>query len=127
MIYVVIQMQVNMVVTRVERLIIDKQSSLPRGLGPPSAGHWTSHSKYLGQYTGGKYLLRNWHLEQFGPSRGGSLADPVGWFIDSNNWDAPFLILSNFDQRKGIGKLLRISYPDLPSLASDTVDWFKAS
>jgi hypothetical protein len=107
-----------------ETLIIDKLSLLSKGAGPPSVGRWTSRSKYLGRTSSGNYLLRNWHLEKFGPGRGGSLADPVGWFVDSANWEAPFLILSNFDKAKGIGRL-QILDPALPSQGKEYVEWFK--
>ena len=122
MITVVIQIPINgpdgAVYPIAEKLIIDKLSSLPKGQGPPSPGRWTSHSKYLGRTLSGNYLLRNWNLENFGPDRGGSLADPVGWFVDSVNWDAPFLILSNFDKTDGLVAKLQILDPDLPSKAT---------
>jgi hypothetical protein len=125
-----IEISVNMpygaVVSRWEALIIDKLSSLPKGGGSANVGRWTSHSRYLGRTLSGNYLLRNWHLETYGPDRGGSLADPVGWFIDSNDWDDPFLLLSNFDQTDGIGKLRREpDDPNLPSVAKAMVNWFK--
>jgi hypothetical protein len=102
-------------------LIIDKLSSLPNGKEKAVVGKWTSHGKYLGRRESGNYRLWNWHLEKFGPDRGGSLADPVGWFVDSANWDEPFLLLSNFDQGKGIGKLLIDTDP--PTLEKQSVHW----
>jgi hypothetical protein len=125
---VVVQISINgpygAVLSMAETLMIDKLSSLPTGVGPPNVGRWTSHSKYLGRTLSGNYLLRNYHLETFGPGRGGSLADPVGWFVDSFNWEAPFLILSNFDKAEGIGKL-QILDQDLPSQAKEYVHWSK--
>jgi hypothetical protein len=110
-----------------EKLIIDKLSSLPKGQGPPSPGRWTSHTKYLGREPSGNYVLRNFHLETFGPKRGGSLADPVGWFVDSVNWDAPFLILSNFDKTEGYATLYTIRDPDMAARRTKgAAHWFKA-
>src|SRR5262245_765815 len=125
MIIVEVQIWINgakgSVVPLQETLFIDKLSSLPAGAGPPNVGRWTSHSKYLGRTLSGNYLLRNYHLETFGPDRGGSLADPVGWFVDSADWKAPFLILSNFDKASEIGKLLLRD----PDLAKEYVHWRK--
>jgi hypothetical protein len=112
----------NTVDVRDETLIIDKLSPPPNGIALPTPGLWTSHTKWLGRTLSGKYYLRNYHLEKFGPSRGNSLADPVGWFLDSPNLDDPFMILSNFDEGKGIGVLLRTD-PDLPPLAKQSVHW----
>jgi hypothetical protein len=135
MITVVVEISITgSVLLKEEKLIIDKLSSLPKGAGPPSVGRWTSHSKYLGRTLSGNYLLRNYHLETFGPDRGGSLADPVGWFVDSDDWKDPFLILSNFDKvnenvvafppTTRFGKL-RLRDPDLPPQDKEYVHWLR--
>jgi hypothetical protein len=122
-------------VPQFELLIIDEPSVLPQGKGPVSLGRWTSHSKYLGRYTSGKYVLRNLtrerrEFERHGLNPDHYAWDPVGWFVDSPDWEKPFLILKNFNDAKGIGHFT--GFGGAPSgvpfqLATHDVGWEKVT